>query len=783
MKQAKNRFLLFFLINFTCISVSLQAQKLVNGKIFDSQTQEPIVGATVSNLDKTVGTVTDINGLFSLKTDDSQIFISSIGYEAIQIEAKDNIVISLTPSVQNLQDVIVTANREASLRTTAPMAISKLSSKLLDETKPTMIYEAINKTPGVLMVNLNNEQHMMAIRQPITTNAYFLYMEDGVPIRPMGVFNHNALLELNQFTVSSIEVVKGPVSSIYGAEAVGGAVNFISQRPTVVPTFKLGLQADQWGYQRVQFGGGATLGKFGFFVGGLVSRQRDSWMTNSDYDKTSLNARLEYHFNPSTRLIGTLAYGKYYSNTSGSVDSTAYYTRQYVSTTGFTYRKSDAIRSRVTLEHDWGKGGSQSFITVFSRDNKHGQNPAYAISWRTPSTTAWGQVNSNDFKSYGVIAQHTQNFKFLSSKLIVGATYDYSPNDYWAYYVQLNALLRDDKKSVIKYSIVKERPDSIRANYDAKINNSAAYAQYDFNPLSNLRISLGVRYDHMSFSYNNYLDKTSGSKDYAQVTPKVGLTYDLGNGKGLYANYSKGFSPPGLTSIFTKRPTAAADGSLFYYNLEPALFDNKEVGGWVSLLNNKLYIDVAAYQMNGTNELLNIKQPDNTTDYQSAGKTLHKGIELGLTAKPSKELFFRFGATYALHKFVEFTLSQKATDAIKDVNGKEMPSSPHWVWNTEINYYPEWLKNFRTSLEWQHVSDWYQNQVNTVKADGYNLINARVGYAWKGVEIYTNILNIGDILYSTNTTRGNLATDRTTFYPAAPRTFVMGIQYNFIGKK
>jgi hypothetical protein len=67
----------------------------------------------------------------------------------------------------------------------------------------------VNKTPGVLMVNLGNEQHSMSIRQPMTTNAYYLYMEDGVPIRPMGVFNHNSLLEMNQFTVSSIEVVKG----------------------------------------------------------------------------------------------------------------------------------------------------------------------------------------------------------------------------------------------------------------------------------------------------------------------------------------------------------------------------------------------------------------------------------------------------------------------------------------------------------------------------------------------------------------------------------------------
>lgn len=126
-----------------------------------------------------------------------------------------------TTSTQELAEVFITANRTATLRKETPVAISKLNAKTINETKATAVYEVVNKTPGVLMVNLGNEQHMMAIRQPMTTNAYYLYLEDGLPIRPMGIFNHNALLEINQFNLQSIEVVKGPVSSLYGPEAVG----------------------------------------------------------------------------------------------------------------------------------------------------------------------------------------------------------------------------------------------------------------------------------------------------------------------------------------------------------------------------------------------------------------------------------------------------------------------------------------------------------------------------------------------------------------------------------
>ncbi len=764
------------------ISTGSLAQSVVTGQLFDAQTKEPLPGLSVRVPAANVGTTTDGRGHFSLRTDAKELVISGVGYrqQTVSVTGK-SLRIAVEQAVEDLQTVVVTGNREAALRTETPIAISKLSPRLIDETKPNSIFEVINKTPGVLMVNLNNEQHMMAIRQPMTTNAYFLYMEDGVPIRPMGVFNHNALLEMNQFTVSSIEVVKGPVSSIYGPEAVGGAINFITQRPTAVPTVRVGIQGDQWGYQRLQFGAGATKGKFGIYVGGLVSRQRNSWLTSSDYDKSSYFARLEYAISPRTRLTGTLSYNDYNSQTSGSVDSTAFYSRQYASTTDFTYRKTYSLRSRLTLEHDW-QNGSQSFVTAFLRDNSVGQNPAYSIRWTSGSATATGQINSNDFKSTGFIAQHTQKLNFLNSKLIVGATLDLSPNTYYAYQTELTTELRADKKSVIKYTQVKERPDLQLANYSANIHNLAAYVQYDFAPIPKLRISTGLRYDRMAFDYTNALDKTTGSKDYSQVTPKIGATFDLGKGKGLYANYAKGFSPPALTAIFLKRTTPTASGDLFYYNLQPAKFDNMEIGGWASLLNNKVYVDAALYQMNGTNELLSIRQPDNSTDYQSAGRTLHRGVELGLTYRPSKQVFFRFGGTYAVHQFVEFTLSQRTTDALQNVNGKDMPTAPRAVWNTEVSYYPAWLKNFRSSVEWQHVASWYQNQVNTVSYGGYDFANVRLGYQWHGVELFSNITNATNVLFATNATRGNNATDRTTFTPAAPRTVTLGLQYTFSGK-
>lgn len=688
-------------------------------------------------------------------------------------------------SVKQLEDVVVTANRGASLKREVPVAISKITQKQISETKATAIYELLNKTPGMLMVNLGNEQHSMAIRQPMTTNAYYLYLEDGLPIRPMGVFNHNALLEINQFNLQSIEVIKGPVSSLYGPEAVGGAVNLISLKPSRNPELKIGVQADQWGYRRLQAAGGTIIGKVGFHIAGLSSAQRDSWMTFSDYNKDNINGRIDYSLNSTSRLVATLFYGDYYSDMSGSVNEADFYSRSYKSTTDFTYRKSQAFRSRISFEKDWNES-SNSVITAFTRNNKLGQNPSYGIRWTPGSCTAKGEINSNNFKSYGLLAQHNQKFAFLNSSLVAGGLFDFSPVDYNAYQLDLIANLNPGGQTVSSYEVAAERPDIRLSDYEAKIYNKALFAQFTVSPVSKVIITLGGRYDNMSLEYENHIDASAGSKKYDQFTFKSGLNYNPFDFGGVYGNYSQGFAPPGLTSIFrAKSGTGGSTGlpAEFYYNLKPATFSNFEIGGWLNFFGKKVNLEYSLYYMEGKNELLNIRQADNSTDYQSAGRTRHKGIEFALNYCPNPQFKVRVGGTTAQHTFIDFKISDKPSDPIKNLDGFEMPSAPKWSANSEVSYYPEWFPNFRASAEWQFVSSWYQDQVNTAKYAGYNVFNGRIGYKLKGFELYVNAMNLTDKLYAYNVTKGNTAASAPTFTAAAPRTFVFGLQYSLSLKR
>jgi outer membrane receptor protein involved in Fe transport len=780
------------MVSFLMLIKITFSQHTISGKVFDKVTKEPLVGVCVLIPHTLTGTTTDISGSFAIASSQplDTIEVRYTGYKTEQYNSvpDKHFHIGLAPSATNIQEVVVTASRDAQSRAEVPLAISKISATTINDTKPTLIAELINKVSGVVMLNLNNEQHGMSIRQPMGTSNYFLYLEDGIPMRPMGVFNHNALIEMNIFAISSVEVVKGPASSLYGPEAVGGAINFITQKPTALLTAKIGVQGDNFGYKRLQYGaGGMITKKLGFYLGGFYAMQRNGWMSNSDYDKNSFNGRVDYDLTKKTKLTFAGSFNDYYSQTGGSVDSVAFYSRNYISTTDFTYRKVRSLRARVSVEHKWNENNHTTLHT-FYRDNAIGQNPAYSIRWTTGKTNATGQVNVNSLTSKGFILQHGADVKPIRTKLIAGLSLDNSPNSYNAYQIDLNARLRADGLSVEQYTINQERLDIQLADYSASLLNYAAYAQAEIKPIKRLSITLGGRYDEMSFHYTNYLDVSSGKKSFEQFSPKAGVTYKIAPNAGLYANYAKGFAPPGLTSIFIKKPKT--NPAEFYYNLTPAQFTNYEAGGWLSVIKNKLDLDIAIYELLGKNELLSIRQPDNSTDYQSAGKTTHQGIEYGLTYRPTLDWMIRFSGTNAVHRFDEFVLSTKSSDMVKDVNGKMMPGAPSWIANSEVVYKPTCLQGLRIGVEWQHMSAWYQDQINAVKYDdkgvfglkGISVLNVRAGYQWRGIEVFANVMNVTNELYAFNATRGNAPSSRSTYTPAPPRTFVLGLQYNFTGK-
>lgn len=669
----------------------------------------------------------------------------------------------------SLQEVVVTANREGVKRSEAPVAITTINSKLIKDTRATSVDQLLNKVSGVNMVNLGNEQHQMSIRQPITTKSLFLYLQDGIPIRTSGLFNHNALLEINMASVRNIEVIKGPSSSLYGSEAIGGVVNFITQAPTDSLDLKVSLQANNIGYKRADAITSFSAGRLGIVASGYYANKSNGFLEYTDFNKGTFSVRADYHFTDNTWITNNISYINYYSDMPGGIDSTMFAEKKFINPQTFTYRKVNSFRYNSTLHHEWSKSGKTSVSAIF-RDNSIEQNPAYRIKddyrkingeWKGKKDLAHGEINKSSFNSYAMIAQHRQQFRKMRAVLIGGLSVDISPSDYNARYIKIN------KDTVAKKYTSYQSGDSTLSNYSTGINNYAGYLNVEFSPLKKLRMVASVRYDHFKYRFDNHLAASSfsGSPDtvnnFSKVSSKIGATYNFSSKTGIYANYSEGFIPPQVTEMYTgvKVP-----------DLVPSVVRNYEAGGWAEIVYNKLMVDISIYDLQSTNEVVSVRQDDGSFANENAGKTSHRGIETGMRARPSRDISFRFSGAYSEHKFTEY--NEKGDS----YNGKEMNGAPNWIYNMELWYSPAFVKGLRTGIELQHVGKYYADAKNTAKYPGYTIINFRASYEYKWMEFWVNVMNATDRYYATVASKSSFGYSYTL---AEPININIGYTYNF----
>ncbi len=737
----------------------------VKGRIIDSQTKEALGAVSIHIPHTGIGTASNQKGDFKLSAaiPIDTLIVSFTGYTPKTVTAgKNNGIVSLNPSATLLNGIIVSASREAEDRSDAPIAISTISPQTISETKATTLDQLMNTVSGVYMVDLGNEQHTMAIRQPIGYRNTFLYLEDGIPIRATGDFNHNALIEINGAALKRIEVIKGPSSSLYGSDAIGGAVNFITQSPSAIPTASLQLEGSDWGYKRTDFSVSNTLNKTGFYIGGYYANQHGGYMQHSDFNKLALTARVDYEVNDHSKITTEATLINYKTDQTGGLDSAHFYGKDYKSLYTFTYRKVNALRIRTSWEQRWNLYNTTT-ITGYFRNNSIGQNPFYYIKNTADPLQANGQINDDHFHSFGVIAQHTKRFGFWDTRLIAGITADYSPAGYYANYINI-------RKNAAGYYTGYANTDSLLTDYNARLLNTAVYTQWETSPVEKLKIVAALRYDRLDYSFNNHLPPSaySGAPDdknnFQQLTPKLGFTYAFEKDKGLYANYSIGFAPPDITDLYT--------GVKVPY-LKPARYYNYETGGWFGFADGKGSVEASAYHMNGENEIISVRLADGSYINKNAGRTVHYGIEYTLEYSPVKSILLRFSGTNAAHLFTDYTENGK------DYSGKEMNGAPHFIANAEITYKPAYLKGFRIGLTWQHLSKYFMDEANTQYYKGYSVFNTRLGYTFKSFEVWGNIINTGNIIYATSAEKTAYG---VSYRPGPLRTLYFGIAYHFTGK-
>ena len=683
---------------------------------------------------------------------------------------------SIASTFAQSDTVVVSGSRTETKLSETPVSIGSVNRSQWDQDKVKSVGEMINRIPGVFWNDLGNEQHSMAIRQPISTNAVYQYLEDGIPIRPLGVFNHNSLNETNMNGSSAVEVVKGAASSLYGSNAVGGAVNFMTQKPSRTPTGYFGFRQDPTdGFYRFDTGASNTWGKLGLRLSHYTSeRDHTNWQQYSGGKKDSFTLRGDYELSATSWLRASLVHTHLDTDTAGSLFENDYRSNPGKSINTFTWRKDKTTRANVAWEGETTRKGVTT-VTFFARNNDHGQLPAYTISGCSGATCR-GTINNNHVESLGMDVKHVQGLDWATARLVTGVYIDRSQNDYVSDNLKVT---RDAVSGVYKsYSLNNAASPSGVRDYGAGIANDALFAQLEFTPAKDFRVVAGGRYDTITYDFVNHLVPSANfgapneTRSFSRVSPKLGATYALSNAQSLYANLSQGFTPPEVSQLYGK--TAIPD-------LKPSVYNNQEIG-WRALLANNIRLDSAFYQLEGQDTIVSYTSEVGDSFNKNAGKTRSRGIELSLSQQLA-QWDWRLGATWAKHEFVNYLVSAKA-GAIEDYSGKFMPQAPAHTINAQVGW--NFTPDSRIALGVVKQGRYWMNNLNTVRYEGHTLLNLTASHKFQGgLEVWGQVRNLTDERYADSASssfKGGAFNPNTqnTYSPGAPRSVMVGLTQSFL---
>lgn len=662
-------------------------------------------------------------------------------------------------SYTQLTTIVVSANKLKEKRIESPVAISILSPKTVDEAKAQRIDFLLNKVSGVYMPTIGNEQHMMSIRQPISLKGLYLYLEDGMPIRTSGLFSSNALIEMNSSNIHSIEIIKGPASALYGAEAIGGVVNILTTPvPSKADAF-ISTQITNTGFKKLDLSWGAPTKTGGWMISAAWTDQKNGITEYSDFNKKALSVKRTFRVNEKLKGYQNLQYINYYTQMTGSLDSIKFFQKNFGSQQSFTFRKIDALRFRQNLDYNWNTHSNTTFNFMY-RNNTMDQNPAYLIASTANATKFKGQVNSNHFDAYVLDLQHVWSIPLLSSKIMLGGYWDITNQNLMANYIDI---VKDTSiGKFTKYTYPSK--DSLITNYNTQISNKAIYFNYIANLNKAIRLNMTMRYDNFEYLFNNLLPigTPSANNNFTQFTPKLGLTYNQ-RWWGGYLNYSKGFVPPQITEIYN---------AIRVPYLLPQNFSNIEIGSWYQ--SKKLSAEISIYSLQGKNEIISVRQTDGVNLNQNSGATSHMGIEYQVRYQLAPTMEISLNGTNTKHEYLNTSIKGV------DVSGKKMNAAPNLFNNLSFTWKP--TKQIRSSLEWIHQSAYYMDETNATRYPGFNLLNARFGLQLKKSEIWLNVLNLTNTYYSTMATKNFSVKGSSaySYYLGEPRAITIGWKWYII---
>ncbi|MDH5716190.1 MAG: TonB-dependent receptor [Spirochaetia bacterium] len=660
-----------------------------------------------------------------------------------------------------LDEVVVTATREQEAKKNVAATIGSVKMNVIRDVKPTHPAEIVRRVPGVHINTTSGEGHLTAIRHPLTTSSVYLFLEDGIPTRSAGFFNHNAMYEVNVPQSGGIEILKGPGTALYGSDALGGVINVLTNPVTKDREIDVSLEGGQFGWMRGLVSYGQMFGTQSIRVDANVTKS-DGWQDSTEYQRQSGTIRHDAAFgNSILKTVVTASNIKQQTAGTAALSKEDYEDNPTANYVDFAGRDVQAVRASVQYDHLF--KDSVLSLTPFMRYNR---------MYLFPN---WGPNKDYVTKnmSYGMLAKHRVDFDFLKSRLVAGADFDFSPGTYKENKVNLGD---KDGNYYTTYKV-----GDVQYDYDVAFLGASPFAQYEFSPVTEkLRLSAGARFDYYQYDYDNKLsDVQTGfnrrpadtKKDFQHFSPKAGIVYNVDEYLNIFTSYRHAFRVPGAGDLFTQ------GNSENTVDLQPVKVDSYELGFRGSVMKKLIEYDLSAYYMQKKDDIVSYKRPDpedssiTLNEKQNAGETLHQGIELGL----GLEIVRKIVMLNTSFSYAEHTYEAWSPKPGEDYSGNKISFASDIIGNITLKIIP--IKSLETEFEWVYVGKYFMDDENIMEYPGHSIFNFRCKYdVTENFGAFVRMHNLANEKYAERAAYG---WGRETYAPGLPFTVSGGITYTY----
>ncbi|WP_420320306.1 TonB-dependent receptor plug domain-containing protein [Flagellimonas sp.] len=439
--------------------------------------------------------------------------------------------------IESLDEVIVTATRTVRQLSSLPLPVTLISKKQLQQTGVTRLNEILNEQTGIIMTPDATIGGGEGVQIQGIASDYVLVLIDGVPV----VGRSSGNLDLSRFAIGNIkqiEVVKGPSSSLFGSEALGGVINIITEKPVSDKiSGQISHRLASFNHQNTNFSVNRWTNKIGysFFTDRLstdgydLSPNQEGKTVNPFFNYT-FNARLFYNHSDQ---LGVYASGRYFFHEFDIAPSTS--------------EEKDA-NIQLRINHNPSKKINLQYELYYTN---------YITNESTIDPANDNLLIENDFDQKLFRPEIRFNYAFNpNNTLTAGGGYNFETLD----------------RSLFAETV----------SFDSQY----VFAQYDFKPMKKLNLIAGARFDNHS-EYNS------------QLSPKISARYELSEHLAIKASVGSGFKAPDFRQLYLDFTNAAGGGySVFGKDVEATgiqrLQNNNEIATLqvdASDLGKKLYAE------------------------------------------------------------------------------------------------------------------------------------------------------------------------------------------------